>query len=95
MNANLTDLAGNIAKLFQNAATHSFYCNLQRDTASILAAAVESADFTVVEFKSKKQGNVGNFLVKDLNKGEVESAAITMLQQLVHLALVIFLYLAG
>ncbi|MDJ1407116.1 MAG: hypothetical protein MRQ13_01770 [Candidatus Midichloria sp.] len=62
--------------MFQNAAKTPFLLQSSRDTASMLAATVESADPTIVEFKSKRQGSAGNFLLKDLiNKGEAKSAA--------------------
>ncbi|CAG7589043.1 MAG: hypothetical protein AB8V23_02290 [Candidatus Midichloria sp.] len=75
VNQNLEDIADKVAELFQNAAKTPFLLQSSRDTASMLAATVESADPTIVEFKSKRQGSAGNFLLKDLNKGEAKSAS--------------------
>ncbi|AEI88896.1 MAG: Flagellin and related hook-associated protein FlgL [Candidatus Midichloria mitochondrii] len=74
VNADLADLATKVAGLFQNATTTEFALQSSRDTASMLSATVKSADPTAVDFKSKRQGSAGNFLLKDLNVGSADSA---------------------
>ncbi|MDJ1257674.1 MAG: hypothetical protein MRQ07_03360 [Candidatus Midichloria sp.] len=74
VNADLADLATKVAGLFQNAATTEFALQSSRDTASMLSATVKSTDPTTVDFKSKRQGSAGNFLLKDLNVGSADAA---------------------